>query len=93
MAKEMAATPMKSIETITIKESTVKGISKQRVDDIVNVRLRVKIIGVSRDTWEKNKPLEAKAQILSGSIGDAKAIKAIKGAKSIPELEKAAKEE
>ncbi len=93
MAKEMAGVPSKHIETITIKDAMVKGIGKTKADDVVTVRLRVKVINVGRDTWEDKKPLEAKVQILSGTIGDAKAIKAIKSAKTVKELEEAAKEE
>jgi len=76
--------------TIQLYEKEVKGISDLTVDGKKTISLNVKITEVGRNTYEKNKPLRAEMEILSGKILDTKVKEDIKGAKNLKELEKAA---
>lgn len=79
------------LQSISLTEKIFKGAKDLKIDDKVEVKLIVKITGVSRRTYSEGKPIEAQGDIVSGSIGDNETMADIESAENMKDLDKAGK--
>jgi len=83
-------TKMKPIMELT--PDIIKDLKELNIDDELVLQSKVKVVSVSRDQYEKNKPLKGRAEILSTKIMNSKIKEKIEDAKSEADMKKIEKE-